>query len=422
MTETVAADLPIPVDSLTLKEIGTTDAIPLAKEQQIDPWNVEGAIVDGKQVAIDYDKLIQQFGTRKIDEAMLVRFEKVTGHKPHILLRRGTFFSHRDLNTILDRYEKGEKFYLYTGRGPSSESMHLGHMIPFVFCAWLQNVFNCPIVIQMTDDEKFLFKPSLTLEDTYKFTLDNAKDIAAVGFNPDKTFMFADTDYVAGEFYRNVVRISRCITYNQAKATFGFEGTDAIGKSHFVAIQAAPAFSTSFPQIFGTNSQVPCLIPCAIDQDPYFRLTRDVSARLKVPKPALLHAKFFPALQGPGTKMSASVDSSAIFMNDTPKKIKDKINKHAFSGGGNTVEEHRANGGNPDVDVPYQYLTFFLEDDAKLQALYDGYKKGDILTGELKKTCIGVIQDFVAGFQKRRSEVTDDMVRLLMDGTRKIDP
>lgn len=53
-------------------------------------------------------------------------------------------------------------------------------------------------------------------------------------------------------------------------------------------------------------------------------------------------------------------------MTDTPKQIKDKINKYAFSGGGATMEEHRLNGGNPDVDVSYQYLTFFLEDDEEL--------------------------------------------------------
>lgn len=33
----------------------------------------------------------------------------------------------------MDQYEKGEKFYLYTGRGPSSEALHLGHLIPFMF-------------------------------------------------------------------------------------------------------------------------------------------------------------------------------------------------------------------------------------------------------------------------------------------------
>lgn len=97
--------------------------------------------------------------------------------------------------------------------------------------------------------------------------------------------------------------------------------SDNIGKLHFASIQAATAFSSTFPHIFGTdpkkNTQIQSLIPCAIDQDPYFRLTRDVAARLKYIKPALIHSQFFPALQGPGSKMSASINSSAIFMNDT---------------------------------------------------------------------------------------------------------
>jgi tryptophanyl-tRNA synthetase len=66
-----------------------------AHSQNVTPWEVEGAVVDGIQQAIDYNKLIEQFGTRPIDEALLERFEKLTGRKPHIFLRRGTFFSHR---------------------------------------------------------------------------------------------------------------------------------------------------------------------------------------------------------------------------------------------------------------------------------------------------------------------------------------
>ena len=62
----------------------------------------------------------------------------------------------REFDRILDLYEKGKPFYLYTGRGPSSGSMHVGHMVPFLFCKWLQEVFNAFIVIQLTDDEKLL--------------------------------------------------------------------------------------------------------------------------------------------------------------------------------------------------------------------------------------------------------------------------
>lgn len=65
-------------------------------EQIVTPWDVQGQVSeDGQQLAINYDKLIDQFGTKRIDQALLARFEKVTGHRPHPLLRRGTFFSHR---------------------------------------------------------------------------------------------------------------------------------------------------------------------------------------------------------------------------------------------------------------------------------------------------------------------------------------
>ena len=88
---------------------------------------------DGVMKAIDYSKLVDEFGTKRIDTALLERFEKVTGKKPHRFLRRGIVFSHRDFELILDRYERGEPFFLYTGRGPSSDSVHVGHTVPFEF-------------------------------------------------------------------------------------------------------------------------------------------------------------------------------------------------------------------------------------------------------------------------------------------------
>ncbi|KAJ8584467.1 tryptophanyl-tRNA synthetase [Rhizopogon salebrosus TDB-379] len=394
-----------------------------AHEQLVTPWDVQGSVsADGKQLAIDYDKLVDQFGTRRIDTALLERFEKLTGHKPHPLLRRGMFFSHREFDKILDRYEQGKPFFLYTGRGPSSDSMHIGHMIPFLFTKWLQDVFDVPLVVQLTDDEKFLFKHELKAEQTQQFSRSNAKDIIAMGFDVKKTFIFSDFEYVGGPFYRNVVKISRQISYNQSKATFGFNDSDNIGKIHFCAIQAAPSFSNSFPHIFGEVSNIPCLIPCAIDQDPYFRLTRDVAQKLKYPKPSLIHSRFFPALQGPQTKMSASDVNSSIFMTDTPNQIKNKINKHGFSGGRETEEEHRKYGGDTEVDVAYQYLSFFLDDDEELAKMGEDYTTGRLLTGQLKARCIQMLQEFVKVFQERRAKITDGDVDVFMDANRKIDP
>jgi tryptophanyl-tRNA synthetase len=392
-----------------------------AQEQIVTPWDVQGSVSnDGQQQAIDYDKLVDQFGTRRIDDKLLERFEKLTGRRPHVFLRRGMFFSHREFDKILDRYEQGKPFYLYTGRGPSSDSMHLGHLVPFVFSKWLQDVFQVPIVIQLTDDEKFLFKHELKPEQTMVFSRQNARDIIACGFDLERTFIFSNYEFMGGAFYRNVSKISRQITYNQVKATFGFTESDNIGKVHFAAIQAAPAFSTTFPQIFGTASDIPCLIPCAIDQDPYFRLTRDIAVKLKHPKPTLLHSKFFPALQGPQTKMSASDANSSIYMTDKPNQIKNKIIKHGFSGGKETEEEHRRLGGDTNVDVSYQYLSFFLEDDEELEQIGKDYRVGILLTGQLKAKCIQLLQQFVAEFQERRAKITDEEVNKFMDSSRKI--
>ena len=100
-----------------------------------------------------------------------------------------------------------------------------------------------------------------------------------------------------------------------------------------------------------------------------FLLTRDSADRLGYVKPCLLHSKFLPALQGVGTKMSASNENSAIFMTDDAKKIHKKIRSHAFSGGKATQEEHKRLGGDVAVDVAYQYLGFFEDDDSKMERL-----------------------------------------------------
>ena len=56
------------------------------------------------------------------------------------------------------------------------------------------------------------------------------------------------------------------VSCNQVRSIFGLTASDNIGKLMFPAIQAAPAFSDSFPHMFGTKKGIRCLVPCAIDQ------------------------------------------------------------------------------------------------------------------------------------------------------------
>ena len=177
-------------------------------------------------------------------------------------------------------------------------------------------------------------------------------------------------------------------------------------------MQSASSFATSYPFIFGTDkkkvAKIPCLIPCAIDQDPYFRQCRDNAEKLKYVKPALIHSVFLPSLKGAETKMSASDRDSSIYLSDTDKQIKKKIGA-SFSGGQETRELHKELGGRTDVDIPFQYLKFFLEDDAELERIRVAYEKGEMETSEIKAICTRELQEYVSAFRERRKAVTDEV-------------
>jgi len=229
--------------------------------------------------------------------------------------------------------------------------------------------------------------------------------------------MFSDIDYITGgngtDFYKNILEVQKRCNLNTAQSIFGFGPEHNIGQISFASIQASPSFATSFPHIVPPKAR--CLIPCAIDQDPYFRMTRAIAPRMKCQKPALIHSKFFPAMTGSSTKMSSSTASpTTIFLTDTPEEIAQKIKKYAFSGAPKTLAEHKEKGANLEVDVSYQYLRFFLEDDAKLQSIGDSYSTGKMMTGEVKAELTTVLQELVAAFQVRRAAVTEEEVDYFM--------
>ncbi len=348
----------------------------------VTPWRVEGDI--------DYEKLIKRFGTEKISNQLLERIKKAAG-EDHFMLRRGIFFSHRDMNKILDEYEKGNKFFLYTGRGPSGHT-HIGHLVPWIFAKWLQEKFDVNMYFQLTDDEKFFTKQNLTLEDTKKFAYENALDFIALGFKPENTKIIIDTENIQA-LYPIAAEVAKKINFSNTKAVFGFSNDTNIGMIFYTALQSAPCFI----------EDKPVLIPLGVDQDPHFRLTRDVAPKIGKQKPAIIHNIMIPSLQGTGGKMSASDENTTVYTTDSPDVVKKKINKYAFSGGQPDIDQHRKLGGNPDIDVAYQYLKIFFEpDDNALKKIYDDYKSGKMLTGEIKAILIEKINEFLKQHQEKR--------------------
>ncbi len=370
----------------------------MAKKFVVTPWEVKGEI--------DYDKLIENFGVKALDEPILKRLKKLTGEL-HYFLKRKIFFAHVYFDSILDDIEKSKGIYLYTGRAPSGP-VHLGHVIPWIFCKWLQDKLNVNLLFQIPDEEKFFFKETMTLEDTKRWAYENILDIIALGFDPKKTKIFLDTEY-AGHMYKYACMIAKKTTFSTAKALFGFNDSNNLGEIFYTTMQSVPAFLPTI--IEGKTTQ--CLIPCAIDQDVHFRLTRDIAPKIGYPKPATILCRFLPSLME-GNKMSSSIENTAIFTNDRPEEVKNKILKFAFSGGKETIEEHRKKGGVPEVDVSYQYLTYYLEDEKRLKQIYEDYKSGKMLTGELKNITIDVINKFLKEHQRKREKAKDQIEKFML--------
>tara|TARA_Y100000310_G_C20480202_1_gene714306 strand:- start:60 stop:407 length:348 start_codon:yes stop_codon:yes gene_type:complete len=113
--------------------------------------------------------------------------------------------------------------------------------------------------------------------------------------------------------------------------------------------------------------------------------------------------------------MSTSEGTHAtIFTTDTPGEVKKKINKYAFSGGQDTLEKHRKLGGNPAIDAAYQWLTFFEEDDKKLKKIYDDYKSGKLLSGELKAILIEKVNAFLKEHQRKREKAKKQLGKFIL--------
>lgn len=111
-----------------------------------DVVNIENVSTTSEK-GIDYEKLLVKFGCFPLTAELKEKMEKLTNMKLHRFLRRGIFFCHRDLDLILNSYEQKKPFFLYTGRGPSDQDLHLGHAIPFIFTKYLQDAFDVPLVI-----------------------------------------------------------------------------------------------------------------------------------------------------------------------------------------------------------------------------------------------------------------------------------
>ena len=367
------------------------------EEMKVTPWEVEGEI--------DYGRLIKEFGIKELPLMPEIFYKD-------ILFRRGVVFAHRDFDkTILGCIKDKKHFVMMTGLMPTGK-FHLGHMLLAQQMIFYQKL-GARLYIAVADLEAYNARGQ-SIEESRKIAIEEyITNYIALGLKPEKCDIYFQSDRSldgkkAGAYYRLQNLLARHLTFNEFKAVYG-EITP--GKMVSALLQASDMLHPQLPEFEG---KIPVVVPVGIDQDPHLRLARDVSQRIK---PAFMQLSstyhvFMPGL-GNG-KMSSSDETSYIAMTDSAKEVEKKIKKYAFSGGRDTIEEHRKKGGNPDVDVSFQYLKMFFEpDDAKLTKIEQDYKSGKMLTSELKEYLIKKINAFLGEHQKKREKARKEVGKFL---------
>ncbi|WP_254864530.1 tryptophan--tRNA ligase [Halovivax gelatinilyticus] len=351
------------------------------------------ATPDAAPGEVDYEKLVSRFGAEPVTRDQIARLPD------HPTIRRGTFFAGRDVDRFLDAAEEGDPHAIVTGVGPSGP-LHLGHVLPLFLAKRVQDATGATVYLPFSDDEKLLSR-DLSFDEIGAYTADNLRDVLAVGFDPARTRIVIDTAD-ADVIYPIAVTLAERLTPATVAAVYG--EPDNVGMGFYPAVQATHLL---LPQL--VRGRQPTLVPIAVDQDPHVRICRDLAAgeQLPVEKPGALLGRFLPALSGPG-KLSSSDDAPSIALTDDRETVAETIREHAFTGGQPTVEAHRRDGGDPGVDVPFQYLRYLFEpNDERLDRIEAAYRAGDLLSGELKEIAIERITDFLEGHQRRRAELGD---------------
>lgn len=355
---------------------------------KVTPWEIEGEI--------DYNKLIKDFGVTPLKDLPEI-FNK------NVLFRRKVVYAQRDIQRILLAIKDKRPFVMMTGLMPTGR-FHIGHMLVAQQMIFYQNL-GAKIYIAVADIESYNTR-GLSLDEGRKNALDDyITNYIALGLNPAKADVYFQSNRSkearkSNAYYRLQNILAKYATFNEFKAVYG---DITPGKMIVALLQASDMLHPQLPEF---ENPIPIIVPVGIDQDAHLRLARDLSQRIKghdfIQLSSTYHI-FIPGLSG--GKMSSSDPNSFISLTDAPKEVEQKIKKYAFSGGKDTLEEHRKKGGNPDIDISFQYLRMFFEpDDKKLEKIYNDYKSGKMLTSELKQITIDKINAFLKDHQKKREE------------------
>ena len=409
----------------------------------VTPWEVEGVI--------DYSKLIEEFGMQPFSE-VLPEIDN-----PHILMRRGAIFGHRDYWRIIEAMQKKEPWAVMSGFMPSGLP-HFGHKMTMDEIVWHQSAGGKAFVA-IADMEAHSVR-GLSWEKTRELGMFYIKSITAPGLREDAVIYFQSKSSLVKDL---AFELSAEVNFSELRAIYGFNSDTSLAKMFVTAIQAADILH---PQLSDFGGPKPVVVPVGADQDPHMRLTRDLAARISIFSfepveggvrvrsrkgaeylsslrdlefdkkiyeehmdifgeaeeieravrkieveiggfafipPSSTYHRFTTGLTG--GKMSSSKPESYISLLDPPEEGAKKVMK-AFTGGRATAEEQRRLGGEPDRCVVFELYSFHLiESDEELKHIEAECREGRLLCGKCKKMAANLVKNFLREHQEKMEAV-----------------
>ena len=347
----------------------------------VNPWGSEELKID--------EKLIKNFGLKEFSKEERNKFD-------HYLFKRGIVVAHRDFDIIKKCITNNKPFIQLTGIA-SSGPIHLGHKVDIDLFLYFKSI-GAKSYFSVSDIDAYVSRPDSkvpSLTKAKEFAVDNIAHLLALGVKKEDIYLQSKKEQ---RYYEFAFEISKKITENSFRAIYGHLDP---GKLSANLLQYADILHLQLDEF---NGQMPSITGIGVEQDPHAKACRDIARRLpyKLFLPSFIYFSHQSGLQV-GKKMSASEPDTAIFLDDSPSEIKRKINK-AYSGGRDSVEEHRKLGGVPEKDKAFEVLLYHHPDSDFIQQVYKDYKKGKLLSGELKKICMDFLTKFLEKHQKKLSK------------------
>jgi tryptophanyl-tRNA synthetase len=348
-------------------------------QNKIDPWS---------SIEItDYEHVFEKFGLDRFPDNYKKKLK-------HIFFERNIIVAHRDFDKVMARISSKKPFINMTGIA-SSGYLHLGHKVDidlFIHFKSLgaKNYFAVSDIDAYNSREKIK-----TMKDAKELAVNNLAHALALGLSEKDCYVQSKKDQ---RYYEFTFEIAKKITKNMYEAIYGH--TD-LGKIQAVLLQIADIIHPQLPEYEG---KMPSVTGIGLEQDPHAKITRDVARRLSynIEIPSFIYFKHQSGLQK-GKKMSSSEPDTAIFLEDKPDEVKRKLSK-AFTGGRDTIDEQKEKGGNPDICKIYEIYRFHHPDSKFVETTYKNCKKGLLMCGDDKQTCINFLNDFLKKHQAKVKE------------------